>query len=84
MDLNLNMDYNQNIDFIELQKMSFIWNALNNDWTVKKKDGKFYFTKKHEGKKESLFRSIFTKIYRIKFPKINIKLIDIFIHLYIP
>jgi hypothetical protein len=69
MDLNLNMDYNQNIDFIELQKMSFIWNALNNDWTVKKKDGKFYFTKKHEGKKEVYLEAYLQKFIESNFQK---------------
>ena len=34
--------------------MSFIWNALENGWTIKKIDDKFIFTKKHENRKEVL------------------------------
>lgn len=40
------------IDKICFQKMSFIYNALQDGWTVKKKDDNYIFTKKHENKKE--------------------------------
>ena len=40
------------VDFIQLQKMAFIFNALEKGWTIKKKDKLYIFTKKHEGKKE--------------------------------
>ena len=39
-------------DFIKLQKMKFLYNALENGWTVKKKEKLYIFTKNHEGKKE--------------------------------
>lgn len=39
-------------DFITSRKMYFIWNTLNEGWTVKKQNDNFIFTKKHEGKKE--------------------------------
>ena len=39
-------------DFLSIQKMSFIYNALNAGWTIKKKENTFVFSKKHEGKKE--------------------------------
>jgi hypothetical protein len=39
-------------DFLTIQKMSFIYNALNAGWTIKKKENTFVFSKKHEGKKE--------------------------------
>jgi hypothetical protein len=35
-----------------LQKYSFIMNALENGWKVKKRKGSYIFTKKHEGRKE--------------------------------
>lgn len=41
-------------NIIQLKKMSFIWNALENGWSVKKIDDKFIFTKKHENRKEVL------------------------------
>jgi hypothetical protein len=36
----------------EYYKMLFIMNALDNGWTVKKKNDSFVFTKKHENQKE--------------------------------
>lgn len=41
-----------NIGFIQLQKMTFIYRALENGWTVKKNGDSYIFSKKHEGKKE--------------------------------
>ena len=35
-----------------LQKMIFIYNALEKGWTIKKKNNTYVFTKNHEGKKE--------------------------------
>ena len=32
-----NSMYNNNIDYIKIQKMAFIYNALENGWNVKKK-----------------------------------------------
>jgi hypothetical protein len=40
------------VGFIELQKMSFINNAIEAGWAVKKRHDKYFFTKKHENKKE--------------------------------
>ena len=40
------------VDFIILQKMKFIYNAIIDGWSVKKIKNQFIFTKKHEGKKE--------------------------------
>ena len=39
-------------DFIEIQKMSFIHNAIDAGWSVKKREEKYIFSKKHENKKE--------------------------------
>ena len=36
------------------KKMLFVYNALEEGWTIKKRDQSFVFTKKHEGKKEIL------------------------------
>jgi len=52
MEIDINIPPNLDIDIIQLQKMNFIWNALETGWSVKKKENKFFFTKKHEGKKE--------------------------------
>ena len=40
------------IDFITLQKMVFIYNALEKGWNVKKNKNSYVFKKNHEGKKE--------------------------------
>ena len=52
MELNVNVQSDLNIDFIQLQKMSFLYNALNSGWSIKKQEDKYIFSKKHEGKKE--------------------------------
>lgn len=52
MDLNIKIPTDLNVDLIQLQKMAFIYNALETGWTVKKIDNQYIFYKKHEGKKE--------------------------------
>jgi hypothetical protein len=47
------MDNNNNNQYIHhIQKMQFIFNALEKGWSVKKNRDNYIFTKKHEGKKE--------------------------------
>lgn len=41
-----------NLDKSQFHKMVFIMNALEKGWTIKKKEDKYIFTKKHENKKE--------------------------------
>ena len=53
VDININKE-NMKIDCILLQKMMFIYNALDKGWTIKKKQNSYIFTKNHEGKKEVL------------------------------
>jgi len=52
MDLNIKVPSDLNVDLVQLQKMAFIYNALEKGWTVKKIDNQYIFYKKHEGKKE--------------------------------
>ena len=40
------------IDCITLQKMAFVYNAVQSGWKVSKNDSSYVFTKKHENKKE--------------------------------
>ena len=47
----------QKIDYVKLQKMVFIFNAIEDGWNVKKVRGKYIFTKKHHGKKEYFYDS---------------------------
>ena len=57
------------IDKIKFQKMVFLYNALDNGWTIKKKHDSYIFTKNHEGKKE-----IFEESYLSIFMKDNINI----------
>ena len=57
MDVDVNV-VNKNelkVDCILLQKMIFLYNALEKGWVIKKKKNLYIFTKNHEGKKEVLF-----------------------------
>lgn len=52
------------IDASKFKKMVFLYNALNNGWSIKKRKGAYIFTKNHEGKKEifdEAYLSIFMK-----------------------
>ena len=76
MDVKINLDslkdlenINYKLDVIKFQKMVFLYNSLEQGWTVKKKDNAFVFTKKHEGQKEVLEDS-----YLLKFMKTNLDL----------
>jgi hypothetical protein len=60
---------NIQMDRKQFQKMMFITNALDNGWTVKKRNDKYIFTKKHEGKKE-----IFQSDYLEKFIESNLEI----------
>ena len=37
---------------ITLQKMYFLYNALNDGWEIKMKNNKYHFKKKHQDEKE--------------------------------
>ena len=52
MNVNIMIPEKIEIDNIILQKMAFIYNALENGWDIKKNGDKYIFLKSHEGKKE--------------------------------
>jgi hypothetical protein len=56
-----------NIDFVKFQKMMFLFNAIDDGWTIKKKDDSYIFKKNHEGKKE-----VFLETYLNTFMKDNL------------
>ncbi len=43
---------NIKIDKTKFHKMVFLFNALEEGWTIKKKSDSYYLLKNHEGKKE--------------------------------
>jgi hypothetical protein len=65
MVININSNL-ESLDVITLQKMAFIYNSIESGWSVNKKDDKFVFNKKHEGKKE-----VFLDSYLQEFIKDN-------------
>ena len=54
----------QDIEKKQMQKMKFILNALDQGWTIKKKDSNYIFTKKHENKRE-VFRDNYLENFLI-------------------
>ena len=65
MDIEVKIEDKQvEIDKIKFQKMVFLYNALDNGWSIKKRNDSYIFTKNHEGKKEVFdekYLSIFMK-----------------------
>lgn len=50
------------MSWLHLKKMTFIMNALDQGWSVKKEDDKYVFSKKHEGKRE-IFREDYLRTF---------------------
>jgi hypothetical protein len=59
-------NYDIKIDNLKFQKMLFLFNAINDGWSIKKRKDSYIFTKNHEGKKEILLDS-----YLLSFVKEN-------------
>ena len=80
METTLNLDAfkdldnnNIKVDVIKFQKMIFLYNAIDQGWSVKKRDDSYIFTKNHEGKKE-----VFENSYLLKFMKSSLDITKIF------
>ena len=72
IDLKFDIPTDINIDLVKLQQLSFIYNAIDAGWSVKKRDNKYIFSKKHEGKKE-----VYLETYLLKFVESNLNLKNI-------
>jgi hypothetical protein len=57
MNIEIKIPDKLEIDNFILQKMTFIYNALENGWDIKKSEDKYIFTKNHEQKKEVYLES---------------------------
>ena len=71
MDIDIKITNNEKqleleVDKIKFQKMVFLYNALDNGWSIKKRNDSYIFTKNHEQKKE-----IFDENYLSTFMKEN-------------
>ena len=69
----INLEDNCKINTIQFQKMLLLFNAIEEGWTVKRRNESYVFTKNHENKKEVLQDS-----YLLKFMKTNLDLNKIF------
>jgi len=65
-DILINTNNELEIDTIKLQKMAFIYNAVESGWKISKQKDSYIFSKKHEGRKE-----IFLDNYLKKFLESN-------------
>ena len=72
MNINIMIPEKIEIDNLILQKMSFIYNALENGWDIKKNGDKYIFLKNHEGKKE-----VYLDSYLRQFLETNININNI-------
>ena len=57
LDDELGHKHSINIDKIKFQKMMFLFNALEEGWSIKKKSDSYYLLKNHESKKEVFLES---------------------------
>ena len=80
MDIRINLDSfkdleneNLKVDAIKFQKMTLLFNSIEQGWSVKKKEGSYVFSKPHENKKEVLEDS-----YILKFMNANLDLNKVF------
>ena len=70
MDIEIKIaDKQLEIDNIKFQKMVFLYNALDNGWSIKKRKDSYIFTKNHEQKKE-----VFAEEYLSSFMKENLNI----------
>ncbi len=79
MDLNSSLEPQKNedggIDPILVQKMVFVYNALNDGWTVQKKgENKYEFTKNMENESEEMKQEINLDDYLRKFLRFNMNI----------
>ena len=47
-------DFEVRLENEKFQKMLFLYNAINDGWSIKKRKESYIFTKNHEGKKQIL------------------------------
>ena len=66
IEIKIENEHSLEIDKMKFQKMVFLFNALDNGWSIKKRKDSYIFTKNHEGKKE-----VFDETYLAIFMKDN-------------
>ena len=71
--VNINANNEIEMDSIKLHKIIFLYNALEDGWTINKKGDLYIFNKKHEGKKEVLLDNYLRRFMVKNFDINNIK-----------
>jgi hypothetical protein len=66
MEIIINNDKIINLDLVQFKKMTLIYNAINDGWTIKKLNNSYIFKKKHENKRE-----VFDDTYLLRFMETN-------------
>ncbi len=66
---NIYIDNNSDLDIdnIKLQKMIFIYNAIESGWKICKQKDSYIFSKKHEGRKEIYLDNYLKKFLEANF-----------------
>lgn len=62
IETNINPDPTLHFSSLQYKKLTFLFNALEKGWTVKKVGDSYIFTKKHEGKRE-IFRENYLETF---------------------
>ena len=70
---NIDVSEKIQVDNLNLQKMAFIYNALESGWDIKKINDKYIFSKNHEGKKEVYLDSYLRQFIETNLSINNIK-----------
>lgn len=71
MDVNIDLNKEKhNIDYVLLQKMGFLYNALEDGWCIKKRNDKYIFYKNHNNQKE-IYLDDYLKKFLVKNFDIN-------------
>ena len=55
------------VDHVTFQKMLLLYNAIEDGWSLKKRNDAYIFTKNHEGKKEVFLDSYLTRFVKENF-----------------
>ena len=69
MDISYSLSNNIHLDKKTYTKMNFVYNAVNDGWSVTKRKNNYVFTKRHDGKKE-----VFTEKFLDTFIQTNLNM----------
>ena len=68
MELAFDLGDSVNVDLITLQKMALVYNAIQEGWTVKKREDRYVFSKPHRQQKEVYMDSFLRSFLETNLP----------------